>query len=75
MKKLSETLTGTQIKTKTVPFDIYVPALKVDTINVEVINENGNEIITTSSQDRIDELQRRYIREALHFFRTKCLYK
>lgn len=53
------------VKTQTVPFDIYVPAMKVSTINVEVItDENGDALITPESSLLIDETQARYIKQA-----------
>lgn len=53
------------MKTKTMPFDIYVPAMKVSTINVEVTtDENGAALITPESSLLIDETQARYIKQA-----------
>ena len=56
------------MKTKTVPFDIYIPAsehqpaVKVDTIDIEVaIDENGHEMITANESLRIDKIQSSYI--------------
>ena len=56
------------MKTKTVLFDIYIPAskhqpaVKVDTIDIEVaIDKNGHEMVTANESLRIDEIQSFYI--------------
>lgn len=56
------------MKTKTIPFDIYIPAtenraaIKVETIQVEVIaDEHGNELLTPASEALIDKTQARYL--------------
>jgi len=56
------------METKTVPFDIYIPAsehreaIKVTTIEIEVlIDEHGQEMITPNSSERIDKTQARYL--------------
>jgi len=56
------------MKTKKVPFDIYIPAtehraaVKVDTIEIEVITDSsGNEMVTPESSLLIDKTQARYI--------------
>jgi len=52
------------MKTATVPFDVYIPAMKVATINIEVaIDEHGQEMITPESSLHIDEIQARYIEQ------------
>jgi putative zinc finger/helix-turn-helix YgiT family protein len=56
------------MKTKKVPFDIYIPAtehraaVKVDTIQIEVITDSsGNEMVTPESSLLIDKTQARYM--------------
>lgn len=56
------------MKTKQVPFDIYIPAIenraavKVDTIQIEVITDaHGNEMVTPASSILIDKAQARYM--------------
>jgi putative zinc finger/helix-turn-helix YgiT family protein len=56
------------METKTVPFDIYIPAsehreaIKVTTIDIEVLtDEHGQEMITPESSERIDKTQARYM--------------
>lgn len=56
------------METKTVPFDIYIPAsenreaIKVTTIDIEVVtDEHGQEMITPESSERIDKTQARYM--------------
>lgn len=56
------------MKTKQVPFDIYIPAtvqraaVKVDTILIEVYTDDfGNEMVTTESTELIDRTQARYM--------------
>ncbi len=61
------------MKTKQVPFDIYIPAttqkaaVKVDTILIEIYTDDfGNEMVTTESTKLIDKTQAHYISDALH---------
>lgn len=56
------------MKTKQVPFDIYIPAsehraaVKVDTILIEVYTDDfGNEMVTTASTQLIQKTQARYM--------------
>lgn len=56
------------MKTKKVPFDIYIPAtehraaVKVETIEIEVYtDEFGNEVVTPESSILIDKTQARYM--------------
>ena len=56
------------MKTKQVPFDIYIPAtehsaaVKVDTILIDVYTDDfGNEMVTTESTELIDRTQARYM--------------
>ncbi len=56
------------MRTKTVPFDIYIPAtesreaVKVTTIDIEVATDaSGNEMITAESSALIDKTQARYM--------------
>jgi DNA-binding transcriptional regulator YiaG len=56
------------MKTKKVPFDIYIPAtehraaVKVDTIQIDVItDDSGNERVTPESTALIDKTQARYM--------------
>ncbi len=56
------------METKTVPFDIYIPAsenreaIKVTTIDIEVVtDQHGDEMITPESSERIDKTQARYM--------------
>jgi DNA-binding transcriptional regulator YiaG len=56
------------MKTKKVPFDIYIPAnehraaVKVETIEIEVYTDgSGNETVTTESSILIDKTQARYM--------------
>jgi|GEM_PF-1966463 len=56
------------MKTTTVPFEIYVPAtenrpaVKVDTIQIEVITDaHGNEMVTPGSTVLIEKTQARYM--------------
>ena len=56
------------MKTKKVPFDIYIPAsenraaIKAATIEIEVVTEgSGQEMITPESSELIDKTQARYM--------------
>ena len=56
------------METKTVPFDIYIPAsenreaIKVTTIDIEVVtDEHGQEMITPESSAQIDKTQARFM--------------
>jgi DNA-binding transcriptional regulator YiaG len=56
------------MKTKKVPFDIYIPAtehraaIKVDTISIDVYTDDfGNEMVTTDSTELIQKTQARYM--------------
>jgi DNA-binding transcriptional regulator YiaG len=56
------------MKTRKVPFDIYIPAtehrtaIKVDTIQIDVYTDDfGNEMVTTESSVLIDRTQARYM--------------
>ena len=56
------------LKTKKVPFDIYIPAtehraaVKVETIEIEVYTDHfGNEMVTPESSILIDKTQARYM--------------
>ena len=56
------------MKTKKVPFDIYIPAtehraaIKVDTITIDVYTDNfGSEMVTTASTELIQKTQARYM--------------
>ncbi len=56
------------MKTKKVPFDIYIPAnehrdaIKATTIHIEVLADaNGQETITPESSELIDKTQARYM--------------
>jgi putative zinc finger/helix-turn-helix YgiT family protein len=56
------------MKTKKVPFDIYIPAtesraaVKVDTLQIEVYADDfGNEMVTPESSILIDKTQARYM--------------
>jgi DNA-binding transcriptional regulator YiaG len=56
------------MKTKKVPFDIYIPAteyraaVKVETIEIEVYTDDfGNEMVTSESSILIDKTQARYM--------------
>jgi DNA-binding transcriptional regulator YiaG len=56
------------MKTKKVPFDIYIPAtehraaVKVETIEIEVYSDySGNEMVTPESSILIDKTQARYM--------------
>lgn len=58
----------TIMKTKQVPFDIYIPAsehraaVKVDTILIDVYTDDfGNEMVTTASTQLIQKTQARYM--------------
>jgi len=58
------------MKTKQVPFDIYIPAtkekeaVKVATIQIEVYDVDGVETITPESSELIDKIQSHYIKRA-----------
>lgn len=57
------------MKTKQVPFDIYIPAtkekeaVKVATIQIEVYDVDGVETITPESSELIDKIQSQYVEQ------------